>query len=392
MLREVKVGLLMLAAVAVFIAGVFLIGDRQQLFASKVHYSIEFAQTGGLARGASVQLSGVDVGQVKDVVLPEDVTEEKITVEIFIDRRYQQRIREDSLARIKTLGLLGDKFIEISSGSPDSPQIRGGGQIPAASATDVDQLIATGEDVAENVVAMSASLRNILARLERGEGIFGELTAGGEEGEENRASLRSTLNSIESLLVKIDSGQGTIGQLFNDPTLANRVESAVARLEQTVEAFESGEGVLPSLLHDPQTRERFDRIMANLDQTTGEFGGLVSELREGEGLLIKLMTDNEYSDRVSADLELLIDNLNQVAEKINSGDGTVASLVNDPVVFEALNDILIGVDESKFLSWLVRNRQKKGIEERYEGEVERMEAEGLTPPPLEPTDGAGEAP
>lgn len=392
MLREVKVGLLMLTAVAVFVAGVFLIGDRQQLFARKARFSIEFVQTGGLARGASVQVSGVDVGQVTDVILPEEVSEEKITVEIFIDRRYQDRIREDSLARIKTLGLLGDKYIEISSGSPGSPRVPAGGMIQAASATDVDQLIATGEDVAENVVAMSASLRNILARLERGEGIFGELTGGGEEGDESRASLRATMESIESLLDKIDSGQGTIGRLFNDPTLANRTESVVAHLEEIVLAFETGEGILPGLLHDAEMRQRFDRLMANLERTTGEVGDMVSEMRAGEGLLVKLLTDEAYGDRVSADLERLIDNLNQVAEKLNSGDGTVASLVNDPAVFEALNDILIGVEESRFLSWLIRNRQKKGIEERYREEVERMEAEGLTPPPLEPKKGPGGTP
>ena len=70
---------------------------------------------------------------------------------------------------------------------------------------------------------------------------------------------------------------------------------------------------------------------------------------------------------------------NEIAEKLNSGEGTVAQLVNDPAVYEALNDILVGVDESKFLRWLIRNRQKKGIEERYEDEVERMEDEGITP-------------
>jgi phospholipid/cholesterol/gamma-HCH transport system substrate-binding protein len=391
MLREVKVGLLTLAAIAVLVVGIFLIGDRQQMFVRKSSYTIEFAQTGGLARGAGVQLSGVNVGQVTRVVLPEEVTDPKITVYVSIDSRYEQRIRQDSLARIKTLGLLGDKYIEISSGSPDSPLIPDGGQIPAVPATDVDQLIATGEDVAENVVAMSASLRNILERLEAGEGIFGELTAGGEEGAESRASLRSTLASIESLLAKIDSGQGSIGRLFNDDTLARRAESAIARLETTVAAFETGEGVLPALLNDTETRERFDRVLGNLDSTTAELDSLVSELREGEGLLSKLLTDEAYGAKVSADLERLIDNLNQIAEKINSGDGTAAKVVNDPAVYEALNDILVGVEESKFLSWLIRNRQKKGIEQRYEGEVERMEAEGLTPPPLEPDVDAGGA-
>lgn len=389
MLREAKVGLLVLVALAVFVAGVFLIGDRQQLFSRKALYTIHLTQTGGLARGSGVQLSGVNVGQVTGVILPEDVTELQITIEIAVDRRFAARIREDSQATVRTLGLLGDKYVEIRSGSPDSPQIPIGGKIPAAAPTDVEELLSTGEDVAANVAAVSASLRTILARLERGEGIVGELTSGGEEGDQQRASLRSTLESIESLLRKIDEGHGTVGRLFNDDTLALRVESIVGRLETTVEAFESGEGILPSLLHDAETKARFDRVLAELETTTGEIGTTVAELREGEGLLKKLLTDKEYGDRISGDLEKLIGNLATVSDKLASGDGTAAQLINDPEVVEALNDILVGVDESRFLRWLIRNRQKKGLEERYKEEVEQMEAEGLEPPPLEPKRGSG---
>ena len=130
--REVKVGLLVLVAIAIFVGGIFLIGDRQQLFARKSGYSVRFSQTAGLARGGGVQLNGVNVGQVTNVILPTDVTEQQITIEISVDRRFEERIREDSVARIKTLGLLGDKYIEITSGSPDAPQIPVGGFIPPA--------------------------------------------------------------------------------------------------------------------------------------------------------------------------------------------------------------------------------------------------------------------
>jgi phospholipid/cholesterol/gamma-HCH transport system substrate-binding protein len=390
--REVKVGLLVLTAVVIFVGGIFLIGDRQQLFARKSGYSVRFSQTAGLARGGGVQLNGVNVGQVTHVVLPTDVTEQMITIEIAVDRRYEERIREDSVARIKTLGLLGDKYIEISSGSPDAPQIPVGGIIPTAAATDVDELIATGEDVAANVVAVSASLRNILARLERGEGVVGELTMGGEEGEQQRASLKGTLESIESLLQKIDQGQGTIGHLFNDNTLALRIESIISRMEQTLSAFESGEGVLPGLLHDPETKARLDRVLTQLETTGSEVSAAVAELREGEGLLKKLLTDKEYGDKITQDIERLIANLTLVSEKLASGEGAAAQFIGDPQVYEALNDILVGIDESKFLSWLIRNRQKKGIKERYKDEVEQMEAEGIEPPPLEPIDSSGGTP
>jgi phospholipid/cholesterol/gamma-HCH transport system substrate-binding protein len=389
MLREIKVGSLVLVAVVIFVTGIFLIGDRQQLFARKSGYLIQFPQTGGLARGASVQLNGVNVGKVARVILPTNFAEREITIEISLDRRYEERIREDSVARIKTLGLLGDKYIEISSGSTEAPQIPVGGTIPAAAATDVDDLIATGEDAAANVVAVSASLRTILSRLERGEGIVGELLVEGEEGDQQRTSLKGILVSIENLLEKIDEGQGTLGRLFNDDTLALRVESIISRLEITMAAFETGEGLLPGLLHDAETKARFDRVLTQLENTGSEVSDAIAELREGEGLLHKLLTDKAYGDKISGDLERLIENLTLVSEKLSSGDGAVAQLIGDPQVYEALNDILVGVDESKFLSWLIRNRQKKGIKVRYEDEVDAMEAQGLEPPPLKPTAEAG---
>lgn len=366
MQREIKVGLLVVVAVAVFAWGIFLVGDRDQLFARKVGYWVEFETTTGLSRGGSVQIDGVNVGRVEDVVLPEEITRQKIRVYLNVDRRYASRIREDSVARIKSLGLLGDKYVEISSGSPESPMIPEGGQIQAAPQTDVDRLLASGEDVVDNVAAISVSLKNILQRMEEGEGLLGELTVGDEKGEKITDSLHSTLASLDSILSKIDRGEGTLGRLFNDPTLAERTESAVARLESLLDSFESGEGLLPDLLNDPELSDRFAGAVGNLETTTGELGDLVAEVRQGEGLLNKLLTDEEYAAKVSSDLEQMMENLRLISEKINSGDGTVAQLVNDPSVYQALNDIIVGVNESRLLRWLIRNRQKKGIEVRYE--------------------------
>ena len=126
-----------------------------------------------------------------------------------------------------------------------------------------------------------------------------------------------------------------------------------------------------------------------VEGTSAEIRGLVAEIRQGEGLLNKLLTDKEVGDKVSGDLERMIENLALVSEKLNSGDGTVGQLLNDPFVYEALTDILVGVDESKFLRWLIRNRQKSGIEQRYEDEVNAMEAEGIEPPPLEYDEAGG---
>ncbi len=101
-----------------------------------------------------------------------------------------------------------------------------------------------------------------------------------------------------------------------------------------------------------------------------------------KGLLNTLLSDEEYGRQVSGDLQQLISNLNRLTEKLERGDGTLGALISDPGVYEAVNDILVGINESKLLRWLIRNRQKKGIEKRYEEAQAVPEAAPAAPAPV----------
>ena len=94
----------------------------------------------------------------------------------------------------------------------------------------------------------------------------------------------------------------------------------------------------------------------------------------------KLLTDEPYAKEVSEDLRQLIERLNSLSEKLTSGDGTAAKLINDPSIYDAVQDIIVGIDESRFLRWLIRNRQKEGIETRYHDAKKKLKA-GETPAP-----------
>jgi len=78
-----------------------------------------------------------------------------------------------------------------------------------------------------------------------------------------------------------------------------------------------------------------------------------------------------------------VDRLSEASRKLTEGQGTVPMLLNDPQIYDAVNDVIIGVNESRILRWLIRNRQKKGLERRYKDEVKAIESEGGTPPPLD---------
>ena len=93
---------------------------------------------------------------------------------------------------------------------------------------------------------------------------------------------------------------------------------------------------------------------------------MVADLNAGDGLLPRLMKDEALADELETELRGLLKELNEATEKLNRGEGTAAKLLNDPAVYDAISDILVGINESRMLRWLIRNRQKAGIRERYE--------------------------
>lgn len=372
-----RVGTLVLAALVVAAATLFLLGDKQNLFRAKNHYTVRFTDVNGLQTGAQVQLSGVNVGQVEKIVLPEEIGEHQLVVHVAIDARYEQRLREDSEARIRTLGLLGDKYLEITSGSSGAPMLAEDGEIPAAAVTDVDALVSSGEDLMQNVLTISAQLTSILGRMERGEGLLGELTKDVEPGRHVTTELYATLESLRAAAESIHTGKGLVPRMINDAALGQKLESSIGRIDDLLGKAESGEGVLPMLLTDTEARAKVDRTLDSLQAAADKLSQLVSGLEGSDALLAKLLTDDEYGKKVAGELDRLLTNLAVVSDKLAHGDGTAARLIDDPALFEAVNDIVIGVNESKLLRWLIRNRQEKGIEKRYDDARETGEA----PPP-----------
>lgn len=392
--REIKVGLLILAAFAVLAVGVFLIGKQNNLFSRKNRYVIEFTSAGGVRQGNPVQLNGVDVGTVEEVVLPQDPAKKQIRIWITVERQFAERIRgpqqtglrgkdPQSEARIKTLGLLGDKYIELSSGSLAYPVIPDQGQIPAAEPTNVDALIASGEDVMDNVVEISASLSTILGRMERGEGVLGELTTDSESGRRLRDSLIGTSESLERIAGRIETGEGPLPRLLNDRQMADQLASSLDRFESLLAQAQTGPGLLPGLLNDPAMRTQVTDTLATLQQVAQDLQGFTADLETGNGLVPRLMNDEEYAREITGKVSEIVNRLNEVSLKISEGNGSVAKLINDPQIYDAVNDIIIGVNESRLLRWLIRSRQKKGIERRYKDTKKAMEEQGITPPPLD---------
>ena len=391
--RNLRIGALVTVSIVVLMIFVFFIGSEQRIFSRKNDYHLELESASGLAQGNPVMLSGVTVGSVKDIFLPRDPQQEKVKIVLSVERKFAERIRQDSRARLKKLGLLaGDTYVDISPGSPELPVLPPGSLILAHKQTNVDQLIASGEDLVDNFVEISHSLKNILGRVDQGEGLLGELTQEPETKQRLTDTLLTTLNKTNALLQQVESGEGLAGKLIYDENYGEQVSASLNTSLASLQSitgniqgsFENGTGALPALLSDPSGKQRVMALIDNLEKTSANLSAFSVGLQTGEGLVPRLLNDKPYADETLRELSTLVSQLSATAKKLNEGEGTAGKLIADPGIYESINDILIGINESRMLRWLVRNRQAKGIETRYENAVSQPAAQAPLDPEPEP--------
>ncbi|HEV8660525.1 MAG TPA: MlaD family protein [Thermoanaerobaculia bacterium] len=391
--KTIRVGLLVSGALIVLMTFLFFIGSEQKIFARKNEYAVQLESVTGLAEGNPVRMSGVTIGVIHDVFLPHDPKLKNVRISLMIDRKYSDRIRGDSRARLKKLGLLtGDSFIEITPGSLRFDVLEPGSTIPAQKQTNVDQLISSGEDLVDNLVQISFSMKNILARVDRGEGLLGELTSAPETKQRLTETLLRTLNKTNAALAHIESGHGVLGKLIYDDAYGEQLTASLTGAAQSLHSvastiqrsFETGNGTIPALLNDAEGKKRILELVENLRVTSANLATFSATMQNGQGLLPRLLNDKPYGDQALTEFQLLIQQLNETVRKINNGEGTAGKLIADPSVYESINDVLIGINESKLLRWLIRSRQESGIEKRYNQQKTNVAPATATPPPVVP--------
>jgi phospholipid/cholesterol/gamma-HCH transport system substrate-binding protein len=378
--RRFRVGLVVFVALIAFGIGIFMVGQRASIFTRKVDYRIHFASASGLTDGNAVRLAGVTVGNVTEVALSEKPGDSTVTVAVSIERKMVSRIRTDTTASIKTIGLLGDKYIELLGGSVGAAEIAPGGEIPAAKEAGIEKLLAGGEGLLGDLTEIARSLKVILGRTEKGEGLLGEVTSNSERGRELGSNLGQTLKQLSLTLSRINSGRTLAGKILadekygreNGDALHHAIASAASVFGTLSEDLDKGNGALPALLSDPEGKKKVYGLIDNLSQAGVSLARVSADLDKGRGLLPVLLHDEAFAAEFRKHLNDFALHLDSISEKLDSGYGTLGMLINDPALYDAANDIVVGVNDSKTLKWLVRNRQNKGIQDRYDKEIQKQ--------------------
>jgi phospholipid/cholesterol/gamma-HCH transport system substrate-binding protein len=241
--QEIKVGLFIFIGLILAFIAVFSIGGKNQLFREQYTLYTNFKDVGGLIEGSPVRLAGVEVGTVSKIWFLTERNKRLVGVELKINESVKERIHDDSTASIRTMGVLGDKYIAVTIGSPDKPVLEDGDFLTSMETVELfayleraDKIVTNIEDITdslneflsplkegksgEDVARIIKNTDTIVTEIKEGNGTLHSLVYGDTEtGENTMMDISNSAERLESILTKIDAGEGTLGALVNDPTL-----------------------------------------------------------------------------------------------------------------------------------------------------------------------------
>jgi phospholipid/cholesterol/gamma-HCH transport system substrate-binding protein len=258
--RLVGVGVFVVGGLLLFTLGLFMIGDRQMLFARKFTLYTEFKKITGLQPGAIVRVSGAKAGSIIEI-LPPATPGEKFRVKLEIAEDLHQLVRTDSIASIETEGLVGGSYLGIGTGTDAAPRVAAEATIAGKEPFDIADLMQQmGDtikkvndtfdemkgDVQGTVMAIGDTVDNANTLLVDVSGDLKKMAASG--------AILS--NDAAQIAEAIRSGKGTIGKLVNDDELHVRVTGIATQAEeiavkarqvienarQTIEGLQSKDG------------------------------------------------------------------------------------------------------------------------------------------------------
>lgn len=148
---DFRVGLVGFIALSLLVLGiVFAGGDKGLLFRETTVLKVRLADVGGLKKGSPVTMGGMPVGKVTDMGFVDDPGQTRMEVSLLIRQDARKFIKADSVPSVKTQGMMGDRYVEISRGGTESDVLPEGGVLTGAATSNFEDALNQASVVMED--------------------------------------------------------------------------------------------------------------------------------------------------------------------------------------------------------------------------------------------------
>jgi len=328
---KLKSGLVITLALLTMFLTVFFAGGIEEIFSPKFHLKIEIPNVKGLRSGAPVWVSGIEVGSVKGL----DLSQKHGTiVHISVDKDVMGFLKKDSRATVLTMGLLGDKYIELSTGAPGAEPLHEGDIIEGNAQIEF-------QDIMDTSATSIEKLSDLITRIEKSEGTLAKFLTDPEVYN----NLTESTKKLSLLLGDIRESKGTIMMLMKDPSLYNDLKATVSSLQELSRTVNQSSGTFKKLVEDPALYDRLLSASISLEQFS-------KEINESRGTFRKLVEDPVLYDNLSSATE----KLTVILQDIDKGKGVAGTLVNDEELARELKET---ITELRRLTSDIKDHPKK---------------------------------
>lgn len=338
---QLKVGLTVIIASIVLGVLIFLMSGTTGLFSRKITIISYIDNAGGLRKGATVRLQGVDIGNVSGIRVVPEKSPTPVEIQMKVNTRYQDFLKTDSKVELSTAGVLGETFVDIDSRGATGSEVRDGSILQAEAVPDLQDVVRSSQTTLQNVDILLKRADRIMSAVESGQGSVGKLIY----DKQLYANLNDAVKQVQGILADINNGKGTIGRLLKDETMYTKLNASIDKLNSTMDSINNGQGTLGKLVKDPE-------LYNNANQTLAKANELMTNINQGKGALGKFAHDEEFAKR----LDTTITNLNQIVARLNAGEGSAGLILKDPSLYNNADQMLL---ESRNLIKAIRENPKK---------------------------------
>jgi phospholipid/cholesterol/gamma-HCH transport system substrate-binding protein len=306
--QSLLVGIFTIVAVALFGAGLFLIGNQHKAFSHHVIFYTNFQNVEGLTKGAKVKVGGIDAGEVEDVQIPSSPAQ-KFRLKMNVDDRLHGLIREDSLVTVETEGLVGDKFLLIHQGSEHASEARAESTLQSKEPFEMSKLL----EQAQGIMNQAGTTMNQL------QGTMNDVRG---HLDTTLDTATSTIKNVNGVVQDVRRGKGSVGMLIEDRATAADVRQSVANIRQTTEKLNGSSTRIDNILADAQSRQLVGKMDDTLTNAKSATHNLDQTSQQINTTLKSAFAQDQYGEDAGTNLQQSFTNINQATG--NLADDTEA--------------------------------------------------------------------
>lgn len=268
---KVRLGLFVAGGFILFAVAIFLIGRQKNLFNPVFKLTTTFHNVSGLQVGNNIRFSGINIGTVEGIKIINDTT---VQVDMIIQRSVQKFIRKDCMVLIGSEGIIGDRLLIITQSISESPQVLGGQSLKSIEPIELDAIIVSLSVTASHVEIITDELAQIMTNINQGNGTLGRLiqdstiaqdinetiinfkksSAGVVENmdiimksfNKTADNVLISSNQLAEIVTNVNQGQGTIGRLIQDTTVAENINQTIINLKNSSKGLDENLEALKS--------------------------------------------------------------------------------------------------------------------------------------------------